>query len=339
MSIRVSQTSMRAVLCRQWGGPAELELAEIAPPPPPGPGQVRLAIAAAGVNFADLLMVGGRYQVRPQLPFSPGLEAAGQVLDCGPGVTRVQPGDRVLALLDHGGYAEQTIARDGDLFALPEHLDFATAAGFAIAYGTAHGALRWRADLKPGERLLVHGAGGGVGLAAVEVGKILGATVIATAGDATKLALAAAHGADHLIDYRTEDVRTRVKELCRGGGVDVVFDPVGGTVFEASLRAAAWGARLVIVGFASGEVPSIPANILLVKNMAALGFYWGSYRKHRPELLPGAFEEMFGWWRAGRIKPHVSHRLDLARAAEGLALLRDRRSTGKVVLTTGCDEA
>jgi NADPH2:quinone reductase len=327
--------SMRAVLCRQWGTPGELEIAEIAPPAPPGPGEVRIAVAAAGINFADLLMISGRYQVRPPLPFSPGLEVAGRVLDCGAGVARVRPGDRVLALLDHGGYAEQAIARESDVFPLPADLDFATAAGFAIAYGTAHGALRWRADLQPGECLLVNGAGGGVGLAAVEVGKILGATVIATAGDAERLALAAAHGADHGIDYRSEDVRARIKELGRDGGVDVVFDPVGGSAFEAALRAANWGARLVVVGFAGGDVQQIPSNILLVKNVAALGFYWGSYRRHRPDLLPAAFEEMFGWWRAGKLKPHLSHRLDLAQAADALALVRDRRSSGKVVLTTG----
>lgn len=326
---------MRAVLCRDWGTADELTLGEVPPPAAPGAGEVRLAIAAAGVNFADLLMIGGRYQVRPSLPFSPGLEAAGTVLECGPGVTRVRPGERALALLDYGAFAEQAVVRESDVFRLPDGLDFATAAGFAIAYGTAYGALRWEAALQPGERLLVHGAGGGVGLAAVEVGKALGAEVIATAGEPEKLALATAHGADHAIDYRSEDLRTRLKELCRGGGVDVVFDPVGGAVFDASLRAANWGGRIVIVGFASGEVPQIPANILLVKNVAALGFYWGSYRRHRPDMLPPAFEELFGWWRAGRLRPHVSQRMDLARAAEALALLRDRRSTGKLVLTTG----
>ena len=328
---------MRAVLCRKWGGPEKLSLGEM-PAPSPGPGEVRLAIAAAGVNFADLLMIGGQYQVRPPLPFSPGLECAGTVLECGAGVSRVRPGDRVLALLDHGGYAEQATARESDVFPLPEGLDLATAAGFAIAYGTAQGALRWEADLQPGERLLVHGAGGGVGLAAVEVGKCLGAEVIATAGDAEKLALARAHGADHVIDYRSEDLRGRIREIC-GGGVDVVFDPVGGAVFDASLRSANWGGRIVVVGFASGQVPQIPANILLVRNVAALGFYWGSYRKHRPDMLPPAFEDLFGWWRAGRLKPHVSHQMDLARAAEALALLRDRRSTGKLVLTIGTGPA
>ena len=326
---------MRAVLCRDWGPPEDLVLAESPPPPAPGPGEVRIDVRAAGVNFADILMVSGRYQEKPRLPFSPGLEVAGLVSGCGPGVTRVRPGDRVIALLDRGGFAEQALAREPDVFGIPAEMDFATAAGFAIAYGTSHAALRWRADLRPGEVLLVHGAAGGVGLTAVEIGKALGATVIATAGGAEKLAVVAAHGADHLIDYRTENIRARVKEICDGGGADVVFDPVGGEPFDASLRCANWNARLVTVGFASGTVPQIPANILLVKNLAVFGLYWGSYRKHQPDRLAAAFDEMFRWYREGRLKPHMSHRLDLAEAGRALALLRDRRSTGKVVLTTG----
>lgn len=326
---------MRAVLCQAWGEPETLVLDEVPPPPEPGPGAVRLAVRAAGVNFADLLMISGRYQEKPRLPFIPGLEVAGLVTGCGPGVTRVRPGDRVAALLDHGGFADQAIARESDVFALPPEMDFVTAAGFVIAYGTAHAALRWRADLRPGEVLLVHGAAGGVGLTAVEIGKALGATVIATAGGPEKLAIAAAHGADHLIDSRTEDIRARVKEILDGGGVDVVYDPVGGAAFDASLRCANWGARLLTIGFASGTVPQIPANILLVKNLAVFGLYWGSYRKHQPDRLAAAFEELFDWSRAGRLKPHISQRLDLAQAGEALALLRDRKSTGKVVLTTG----
>ncbi|HET6221477.1 MAG TPA: NADPH:quinone oxidoreductase family protein, partial [Dongiaceae bacterium] len=279
---------MRAVLCQAFGKPDELRLADIPPRPAPQAGEVVIDVVAAGVNFADILMVSGQYQEKPALPFTPGLEAAGIVHACGSGVTRVRPGDRVIALFDRGGYAEQATARETDVFLMPDGMDFAAAAGFAIAYGTSHGALRWRADLKAGEMLLVHGAAGGVGLTAVEIGKAMGATVIATAGDRDKLAVAAAHGADHLIDYRTESIRDRVKEICNGGGVDVVYDPVGGSAFEASLRSVNWGARLVIVGFAGGQVPQIPANILLVKNIAALGLYWGSYRRHRPQALAAA---------------------------------------------------
>jgi len=326
---------MRAVLCKSFGSHKDLVVEEIPSLPDPGPGQVKIAVAAAGLNFADLLMIGGSYQEKPALPFTPGLEASGRVIACGLGVTRVAPGDRVLALLDHGAFAEEALARESDVFRLPAAIDDATAAGFAIAYGTAHGALRWRAELRPGETVLIHGAGGGVGLAAVEVAKAIGANVIATAGDAEKLAIALAHGADHLIDYKTEALRGRVKEICRGGGVDVVYDPVGGEVFDQSLRCTNWSGRLVVIGFASGTVPQIPANYLLVKNLSVLGFYWGSYRRHRPELLVDAFAELFAWHGSGKLRPHVSHRLDLAEASAALDLLKERRSTGKVVLTTG----
>ena len=326
--------SARAILCRDWSGPEGLELAEI-PWPSPGPGEVAVALEAAGVNFADSLIIAGKYQEKPALPFTPGLEGAGVVRAVGPGVTRIKPGDRVMALFDHGGYAEAALARESDVHPLPDGIDFETAAGFPITYGTAHGALVWRAALKPGETLLVHGAAGGVGLAAVEVGKALGATVIATAGGPDKLAIAAEHGADHLIDSRQEDIRARVKALTGGRGADVVFDPVGGAVFEASLRAVAWGARLVVIGFAAGQVPQIPANILLVKNLSAIGLYWGSYRTRAPELVAAQFRELFDWTIAGKLKPHVSHRLDLSQAAEALALLTGRKSTGKIVLTTG----
>ena len=323
---------MRALLCRGFGTIDDLVIGDVPSPTAPGPGEVLVEVAAAGVNFADILMVTGRYQEKPPFPFTPGLEAAGVVRACGSTVSRVKPGDRVIALVDRGAFAAALLAQESDVFVIPERMDFATAAGFAIAYGTAHGALRWRADLQPGEVLLVHGAAGGVGLTAVEVGKAMGATVIATAGDADKLAIARAHGADHLIDYRQEDIRDRVKTICRGGGADVVFDPVGGAVFDASLRCVNWGARLVIVGFAGGSVPQIPANILLVKNIAALGFYWGSYRRQRPELVAEQTRELFGWWQEGRLQPRISERFDLADGGKALALLRDRKSTGKVVL-------
>ena len=325
---------MRAVLCREWGGPEVLAPGE-AERPVAGAGEVLVAVEAAGVNFADILMTAGKYQEKPPFPFSPGLEAAGVVEAVGAGVTRVKPGDRVLALPDRGCFAEAVCARESNVFIIPDEMDFTAAAGFPITYGTAHGALVWRAGLQAGETLLVHGAAGGVGLATVEAGKALGATVIATAGGPDKLAVAEAHGADHLIDYRAEDIRERVKALTGGRGADVVFDPVGGEVFEASLRCVAWGARLVVIGFAGGVVPQIPANILLVKNIAAVGFYWGSYRKHAPELVEAQFAQLFDWFGEGKLKPHVSHTLDLARAAEALTLLAERRSTGKVVLTTG----
>ncbi len=325
---------MRAVVCRELSGPQSLKVEEV-PDPKPGPGEVAIDVAAAGVNFADTLMVTGKYQEKPELPFTPGLELAGTVTALGTGVTGVAPGDRVIGLVDRGAFAEVALVRADEVYPIPDSMDFDIAAGFPITYGTAHGALVWRAELQPGETLLVHGAAGGVGLAAVEVGKALGAEVIATAGGPEKLEIARAHGADHLVDYRSEDIRERVKALTGGRGADVVFDPVGGEVFMASLRAVAWGGRLLVIGFAAGKVPEIPANLLLVKNLAVLGLYWGAYRQKGPDLLRAQFETLTRWHAEGRLEPLVSHRLDLAEAAEALDLLLTRKATGKVVLTTG----
>ncbi len=325
---------MRAVVCRDLSGPQSLTLEEL-PEPQPGPGEVAVAVAAAGVNFADTLMVTGKYQEKPPLPFTPGLELAGTVTALGAGVTGIAPGDRVIGLVDRGGFAEVALVRAEEVFPIPDAMDFDVAAGFPITYGTAHGALVWRAGLQPGETLLVHGAAGGTGLAGVEVGKALGAEVIATAGGPEKLEIARSHGADHLIDYRSEDIRERVKALTGGRGAEVVFDPVGGQVFLDSLRAVAWGGRLLVIGFAAGKVPEIPANILLVKNLAVLGLYWGAYRQRAPELLRTQFEDLTGWYAEGRLKPRISHRLDLAEAGRALDLLLTRKATGKVVLTTG----
>jgi len=325
---------MRAVVCRELSGPQSLTVEDL-PDPKPGPGEVAVAVAAAGVNFADTLMVSGKYQERPELPFTPGLELAGIVTALGAGVAGLAPGDRVIGLVDRGAFAEVALVRAEELYPIPDTMDFDVAAGFPITYGTAHGGLVWRAELQPGETLLVHGAAGGVGLAAVEVGKALGAEVIATAGGPEKLEIAKAQGADHLIDYRSEDIRERVKALTGGRGAEVVFDPVGGEVFMASLRAVAWGGRLLVIGFAAGKVPEIPANLLLVKNLAVLGLYWGAYRQKAPDLLRAQFETLTGWHAEGRLKPRVSHRLDLAEAGQALDLLLTRKATGKVVLTTG----
>ncbi|EWY39151.1 NADPH:quinone oxidoreductase [Skermanella stibiiresistens SB22] len=325
---------MRAVVCREWGGPEGLNLEEVADPGSLAPDQVRIAIKAAGINFADTLMIRGKYQVKPEFPFSPGLEVAGVVEEVGSAVAGLSPGDRVMALLDHGGYAERALARATDVFRLPDTMDFETAAGFPIAYGTSHIALWERAGLKAGEMLVVHGAAGGVGLTAVEIGKAMGATVIATAGSADKLAVAAGRGADHLIDYKTEDIRLRVKELTGGAGADVIYDPVGGDVFDTSLRCVAWGGRLLVIGFAEGRIPQIPANLLLVKNIAAIGVHWGAYRQHAPGTIAESFKALFALHEAGSIRPHVSHRLPLAEFRDAMALLIERRSTGKVVLVT-----
>ena len=327
---------MRAMLCHKWGDPEDLRLTEV-DELSANAGEVVVAVAAAGLNFADTLMISGRYQEKPALPFAPGLEAAGRVKSVGPDVTRVKPGDRVMILTDHGAFADEAKARESDVFPIPETMNWHTAAGFPITYGTAHGALRWHARLAEGETLLVHGAAGGVGLAAVEIGKAMGARVIATAGGKAKLDVAKAHGADDLIDYRLEDIRERVKSLTGGHGADVVFDPVGGDVFDASLRCIAWGGRLLVIGFASGRVPKIPANILLVKNIAAMGIYWGSYRRKDPDKLKVEFRELFDWFQAGSLKPHVHETFPLIKADVALRLLTDRKASGKVVLT--CDES
>lgn len=322
---------MRAVLVDDWCSPADLRVREVPPPALPEKG-VRLAVHAAGVNFADGLIVQGKYQEKPSFPFTPGFEVAGEVLEVAPGVDHVRPGDRVFAVLDVGGFADEAVARAEDVHPMPDGMDFVTAAGFPIAYGTSHFALADRGGLQPGEVLLVHGAAGGVGLTAVECGKALGATVIATAGGQDKLAVAAAHGADHGIDYKSEDVRARVKDLTDGRGADVVYDPVGGAVFEASLRCTAPDGRLLIIGFASGTIPQIPANHLMVKNLSAVGVYWGAYRRLAPHRIRASFDQLRAWYEEGRLKPHVSHTFSLDDAAGALMALKNRTVTGKAVL-------
>lgn len=325
---------MRAVICRSFGDPQSLTIEDI-PDLKPGEDELRIAVAAAGINFADILMVGGGYQESPDFPFTPGLEVAGVVIDYGADVTGFSPGDRVMVGCSHGGFAEQVVVPAQDAYRLPDEMGLDVAGGFPVAYGTAYGALNWRADLQAGETLLVLGAAGGVGLSAVEVGKAMGATVIAAAGGAEKCAIVRDHGADHVIDYRSEDLKARVREITSGAGCNVIFDPVGGDIFDTALRCLAWEGRLIVIGFASGRIPSAPANILLVKNCAVLGFYWGAYRRREPARFRAAFDQLFDWYEAGLLKPHISMTLTLEQAGEALCMLRDRRATGKVVLTIG----
>lgn len=324
---------MKAVVCNTLAGIDGLALEERPDPGAPGSGQVRLRIAAAGLNYADLLVTAGKYQVKQEPPFIPGFEAAGTIEAVGPGVTAPKPGDTVMAIPEAGAFTEIAILSADRVYPAPKGLDAAEAAGFPIAYGTSYLALVEQARLQAGETLLVHGAAGGVGLTAVEIGKALGARVVATAGGAEKCAIARAHGADHVIDYKAENVYERVKALV--GGIDVAYDPVGGTAFVASLRAANWNARILIIGFAGGPVPQIPANILLVKNVAAMGFYFGSWRQHRPDRVAAAFAALDGMVQAGQLKPLVSHRLPLEQFRQGLELIQSRQSTGKIVLLTG----
>lgn len=324
---------MRAVLCKEWGGPEKLVVEDV-PSPQIKDGAVRIVVHAAGINFADLLLISGQYQEKPAFPFTPGMEVSGTITEVGSGVSSLKAGDRVMALTGTGAYAEEVVADANRVYKIPDQMDFSAAAGFPVAYGTSHGAFDWRAHLKPGEWLLVFGAAGGVGLTAVEIGKAMGARVIACAGGAEKLEIARQHGADHLIDYSREDIRERVKAITGGKGANVVYDPVGGDAFDASLRSIAWGGRIIVIGFASGRIPQAPANILLVKNIDVIGFYWGSYQARKPELLRDSYAKLLGWFEQGKLKPHISAQLDLSEVAQAMDLLRHRKSTGKVVLTT-----
>jgi len=302
--------------------------------PIPGVGEVSLSIAACGLNFADLLMIKGEYQDTPEPPFTLGMEVAGVVEALGPDTSGPPVGTRVAVFGGQGGLAEQGCFPAERAVVLPESMGFTDAAAFQIAYGTSHVALEHSARLQPGETLLVLGAAGGVGLTAVEIGKLMGARVIACARGADKLEVARKAGADHLIDASTEDIRAVCKEL---GGVDVVYDPVGGEQFRAAMRACNPEGRILSIGFASGDVPQIPANHLLVKNLSVMGLYWGGYLKFRPEVVTDSLRTLFKWYEEGRIKPHVSHVLPLDRVEEALELLRSRRSTGKVVVTPSAD--
>lgn len=321
----------RALQCTEFGPPESLVLAEV-PPLPLGAGEVRIAVKAAALNFADTLIIEGKYQEKPPFPFTPGMECAGVVTELGEGVQHLKIGQRVMALSAKGAFREETVVEAGAVLPIPDGMDFATAAGFPVAYGTSHLALTDRARLKAGETLLVLGASGGVGLTAVEIGKAMGARVIAAASSPEKLAVARDHGADEMIDYAAEDLKTRLKELAPKG-VDVVFDPVGGDYFDAALRNIAWCGRIITIGYAAGRIPQVPANLLLVKNCAVLGLFWGAYRKHDPRRLGQSLVELLGMWSAGKLHPHVSHALPLSDHARAFGFLSGRQATGKVVLT------
>jgi NADPH2:quinone reductase len=325
---------MKAILCREWGGPDTLRLEEVAGAPL-RPNEARICVRAAGVNFADTLMIAGTYQVKPEFPFTPGLEAAGEVIETGAAVTHLTQGQRVLAVLRFGGgYAEEIAVNADAVVPIPDAMDFVTAAAFPVAYGTAHLALTHRGHLAPGETLLVLGAAGGVGLAAVEVGKALGARVIAAAGGADKLAVARRHGADELIDYQSQSIRDRVRELTDGRGADVVFDPVGGDAFDQALRAVNWEARMLVIGFAAGRIQSVPANLILVKNISVIGVVWGAQAARDPVLISRNLAEMLRWWQAGRLRPVVAKTFPLSEAGAALHALLSRRHSGKIVLET-----
>ena len=324
------ETGMRALICRDWGGIDSLELGEM-PVPEPAADEVLIRVKATAVNYADAIMVAGRYQTKPKLPFSPGLETAGIIEACGRDVTNFKPGDRVMAILAYGGLAEYATAPAAETFRIPDGMGWTEAGAFPVAYISSHVAIRWQGRLEAGETMLVLGAAGGVGLTAVEIGKALGARVIAAASTREKLAVAVEHGADDIINYATEKLTERVMALTGDKGVDVCFDPVGGDLFDAALSSLGWGGRILLVGFVGG-IPQIPANRLLVKHRAALGSSLRYFRWHAPDKLAQSADELLQWYREHKLKPCITHRLPLEDSVEALRLLTDRQAYGKVVV-------
>jgi NADPH2:quinone reductase len=319
---------MRALVCETLGPVTSHRVQEI-PDPVPGKRQVAIRVHACGVNFADTLIVQGKYQERPELPFVPGSEVAGEVIALGEGVKGIALGQRVMALTSVGGFAEIALASADTLIPLPDGIDFADAAAFTVAYGTSHVALETRAQLKAGETLIINGASGGVGLTALEIGKMMGATVIGLASTEEKRALVAERGADHVFDVADPELRDKVKAL---GGADVGYDVVGGEAFNTMLRCMKFEGRLLTVGFASGEIPQVPANLLLVKNISVVGVYWGSYARNNPSVLMKSLVQLTQWLKKGQLRPHVSAVYSLDEATKGLEALACRQSVGKVVI-------
>ena len=323
---------MKAVLCKQYGPPESLTIEEL-PSPRPGPGEVVVSVKAASVNFPDVLIIQNKYQFKPPLPFSPGSELAGVVKEVGSGVSGWKAGDRVIAFTTYGAFAEEAKTEAARLLPLPAGMDFVHGAAFLLTYGTSEHALRDRGTLEAGESPLVLGAAGGVGLAAIEIGKALGARVIACASSENKLTVCREHGADATINYATEDLRKRIQELTEGRGVDVVYDPVGGAYTEAAFRSLAWRGRLLVVGFAAGEIPKLPLNLALLKGASAVGVFWGDFARREPQAFADSVRQLGRWYSEGRLRPHVSQTLPLEKAAEALKLLASREAKGKIVLT------
>ncbi|HZM37299.1 MAG TPA: NADPH:quinone oxidoreductase family protein [Burkholderiales bacterium] len=324
---------MKAVLCKQFGPPDSLVVEEL-PSPQAGPGEVVVSVKAASLNFPDVLIIQNKYQFKPPLPFSPGSELAGVVKEAGEGVKAFKPGDKVIAFTTYGAFAEEVKTEAARLLPLPEGMDFASGAAFLLTYATSDHALRDRGALEADETLLVLGAAGGVGLAAIEIGKALGARVIACASTDEKLAVCREHGADATINYATEDLRERIKAFTDGKGVDVVYDAVGGPYTEPAFRSLAWRGRLLVVGFAAGDIPKLPLNLALLKGASVVGVFWGDFARREPKAFAESVRQLAAWYRDGKLRPHVSQTLPLARAAEALKLMAARQVKGKLVLTT-----
>ncbi len=320
---------MRAMICEHHGGPEQVVPGEL-PLPEPGPGEVRIRVRACGINFPDVLMVAGRYQAQPPLPFAPGAEVAGEIDLCADD-SGFAAGQRVLAFCHSGGLAEYVVVNASQVVAIPDAMPFDIAAAFILTYGTSWHALRQRARLVAGERLLVLGAAGGVGLAAVELGALAGAEVIAVASTEDKRALAADHGAAHTLGY--DDLKARLKALTGGDGVDVIFDPVGGDSFEQALRASARGGRALVVGFAAGNIPTVPMNLPLLKGCSIVGVFWGQFTEHEPHTAAANHRQLMRWYVDGRLRPHIDRAYPFGRAADALERLASREARGKVVVT------
>jgi NADPH:quinone reductase len=322
---------MKALLCTRFG-PADLLEYRDVPSPAAGGGEVVVSVKAASVNFPDVLIIENKYQFKPPLPFSPGSELAGVVKEVGPGVEGVRPGDRVMAFTLHGAFAEEITLDAQRVLPIPDGMDFPTAAALLLTYGTMDHGLRDRGALAPGETVLVLGASGGIGIASIEIAKALGARVIACASSGEKLAACRDHGADAVINYATEDLRARIKELTEGRGADVIVDPVGGPFTEPALRSMAWRGRLLVVGFAGGEIPKIRLNLTLLKGASIVGVFWGDFLRREPEAFAASVDQLGKWHAQGRIRPHISGTFPLARGAEAIKLMAERKVIGKLVV-------
>jgi NADPH2:quinone reductase len=322
---------MKAIVCKTWGLPDSLVVEEL-PDAAPGPGEVAIDVHAAGVNFPDVLIIQNKYQFKPELPFTPGSELAGVVRAVGEGVTHFKAGDKALAFVNLGAFAQQITVSAKAVVPMPPGLDFDTAAAFTLTYGTSHHAVVDRAQLKAGETMLVLGAAGGVGLAAIEIGKALGARVIAAASTDEKLAICKQHGADATINYTTEDLREAIKAATDGKGPDVIYDPVGGIYAEPAFRSIAWRGRYLVIGFANGEIPKLPLNLPLLKGASLVGVFWGEFAKREPKANLAAMQQLMGWMAEGKIRPHISGRYALADTPKALNDMAARKVTGKVVI-------
>ena len=322
---------MRAVICKQWGGPETLAIENLILADPKA-GEIKIRVRAAGVNFPDVLIIQKKYQLQPPLPFSPGAEVAGDVISVGEGVTQFKAGDRVVSFCGVGGFAEEVIAPAAVTLPMPPGIDYPLAAVFSLAYGTSWHAVRDRAALQAGETMLVLGAAGGVGLAAVEIGKAIGARVIAAASTNEKLAICTQHGADAVINYSQGDLREAIKQACGKNGPDVIYDPVGGKFAEPAFRSIAWRGRYLVVGFADGEIPALPLNLALLKGASLVGVFWGEFAKREPVNNQKGMAEMFGWIREGKLKPLISKTYKLEEAPQALMDMAARKVTGKVVI-------